>query len=64
MISKRRRVSCALHFDFPTSRGDDMEVGLVAHILGWSREGVLVLQLYDTVGYFDKYRAEEKMLEY
>jgi len=30
-------------------RGDDMEVGLVAHILGWSREGVLVLQLYDTV---------------
>ena len=41
-----------------------MEVGLVAHILGWSREGVLVLQLYDTVGYFDKSRAEEKMLEY
>ena len=64
MISKRRPVSCALHFDFPTSRGDDMEVGLVAHILGWSKEGVLVLQLYDTVGYFDKSRADDKMLEY
>ena len=50
------------HFAFPTSRGDDMEVGLVAHILGWSREGVLVLQLYDTVGY--KSRADDKMLEY
>ena len=37
-----------------------MEVGLVAHILGWSREGVLVLQLYDTVGYFDKSRAADK----
>ena len=49
------------HFAFPSSRGDDMEVGLVAHILGWSREGVLVLQLYDTVGYFDKSRAADKM---
>ena len=50
------------HLAFPTSRGDDMEVGLVAHILGWSREGVLVLQLYDTVGYFDKSRADDKKM--
>ena len=31
------------------SRGEDMEVGLVGRILGWNRDGVLVLELYDTV---------------
>ena len=28
-----------------------MEVGLVARILGWKRDGVLVLELYDTVAH-------------
>ena len=26
-----------------------MDVGLVVRILGWNRDGVLVLELYDTV---------------
>ena len=31
------------------SQGEDVSVGLVARILGWNRDGVPVLELYDTV---------------
>ena len=31
------------------SQGENMPVGLVAHILGWNKEGVAVLELFDTV---------------